>query len=571
MAESNPQRPRRLRLDSAGLPLIPQPSDSPFDPLNYPTWLKCAILLQVSILTFLATMNIAIVNPAVVPLSQEFHISHVAATYQATIAIGVSALGPLLFTPVANVYGRRPVYLITILIGFVTAVGAAQATSYGGLIAARAINGFGTSSSMSLGAGTVVDLFFVHQRGKAMGVFTLMLTNGAHLAPIIGGYVARDRGWRWCIWVGAILNGIGFLVCLFLLPETLFDRSLLVETEPSTPIPSKSLDNDTQSSSQNSFDERPQFTLSVYLKRLWLWDLGYAYSGHNIGSKGPRRKIRLREFIIEPMTMLKYPSVTFPALYYAVSYGYASFEPGLTMATLFTEIYNFNVVRNGLANGVSLLVGASLGELCSGPVTDSMMQRARRRAYEARANDRQSGSLDKDSSKEKTMMELVETSSSEEQDDGGAKIPAEVRLQDVSVENHFPLFISLMVDLLDGLTIHFETTFIAPCIGVAIACFGIAATATGHEVTTSAFASSKLPFLMGNSFNTSPDYACSVFRQLFGLPIGFYAIPFGREIGFALASMVFAIICLVTFIPVLALMFRGAKWRKALGEPKKIS
>jgi len=159
-------------------------------------------------LAFLSTFNIAVINPAVVPLSIEFSISPSVGIYQSTIAIGTSSIGPLLFTPLANIYGRRPVYLLSVLAGFVSAVGSAFAKTYGTLIVARAINGFGLSAAIALGAGTVTDLFFVHQRGKAMGVFTLMLTNGAHLAPIVGEYVARDLEWRWCIWIGAILDGM---------------------------------------------------------------------------------------------------------------------------------------------------------------------------------------------------------------------------------------------------------------------------------------------------------------------------------------------------------------------------
>ncbi|KAF4620386.1 hypothetical protein D9613_000961 [Agrocybe pediades] len=353
----------RVKLDGNGLPLIPQPSDSPLDPLNYPNWIKYAILLQVSFLAFLATLNVAIINPAVVPLADEFNIAHVTATYQTTVAIGTSALGPLLFTPFANVYGRRPIYLLSTLIGFASAVGSAKAKSFATLIVARAINGFGPSAALALGAGTVVDVFYTHQRGKAMGLFTLMLTNGAHLAPIVGGYVARDRGWRWCFWVGAILNGVMVVVVFFFLPETVFDR------------PDQSADEEVIVEKLNTSDPKepyaaPSMSMATYMRRLCLWDL----------DRPPTRQLRISDFIIKPLSMLKYPSVTFPALYYAITYGFASIEPALTLATLFTQIYHFDTVRNGLANGVSLLVGASLGELCSGPVTDRMMMRARRQA-----------------------------------------------------------------------------------------------------------------------------------------------------------------------------------------------
>lgn len=147
--------------------------------------MKWLILFQVSILAFLATLNVAIINPAVVPLAEEFSIAHVTATYQTTVAIGTSALGPLIFVPIANVYGRRPVYLFTLLIGFASAIGSAEAKSYGTLILARAFNGSGAATAAVLGAGTISDMCYMHQRGKAMGLYTVMLTNGAHLAPIV--------------------------------------------------------------------------------------------------------------------------------------------------------------------------------------------------------------------------------------------------------------------------------------------------------------------------------------------------------------------------------------------------
>lgn len=44
---------------------------------------------------------------------------------------------------------------------------------------------------MALGPATVVDLFFYHQRGRAMGIFTVILTSGAHVAPIVGGLIGQ--------------------------------------------------------------------------------------------------------------------------------------------------------------------------------------------------------------------------------------------------------------------------------------------------------------------------------------------------------------------------------------------
>ncbi|KAG6873140.1 hypothetical protein C0995_002514 [Termitomyces sp. Mi166 len=334
----------KLKVDSTGLPLLPQPSTSPFDPLNYPNWLRYTILGEICMLAFLGTVNVTIINPAVVPLSTEFGITDVTGTYQTTIAIGTGALGPLFFTPFANVYGRRPAYLLSVLIGFASAIGSAKSRSYGTLLFARAMNGFGPSAAFGLGAGTVVDVFFAHERGKAMGLFTLMYTNGSHLAPIVsgdvenffgnakmmikfGGYVARDLGWRWCFYIGAILN------------ETLFDRPESEVEVQTTPSETELDEGKNQPAFIGEPFKSPPMSLKTYLNKMWIFDLQHP----------PSRRLKKNDFIIRPFSMLKYPSVVFPGLFL-------------------------------LAIGVSLFVGTALGELCSSPVTDAMMQRARRKA-----------------------------------------------------------------------------------------------------------------------------------------------------------------------------------------------
>ncbi len=50
-----------LKLDPRGLPLSPQPSDDPMDPLNWKPWLKFMVLIQVSILSFLALLSASLI------------------------------------------------------------------------------------------------------------------------------------------------------------------------------------------------------------------------------------------------------------------------------------------------------------------------------------------------------------------------------------------------------------------------------------------------------------------------------------------------------------------------------
>ncbi|KAJ5107509.1 MFS general substrate transporter [Penicillium angulare] len=147
--------------------LVPRPSEDEGDPLNWPMRLKILVLFQVCWLAFLGTWNTAAINSAYSLLADELHVSEVEASYQTTIVVALNGVGPFIWIPLANVHGRRFVYLITTFIGFATALGCGFVHSFGALVGVRAINGI-FPVSMALGPATVTDLFFYHQRGRAL-------------------------------------------------------------------------------------------------------------------------------------------------------------------------------------------------------------------------------------------------------------------------------------------------------------------------------------------------------------------------------------------------------------------
>lgn len=52
---------RALKLDPRGLPLSPQPTDDPKDPLNWNRWLKLMVLAEVSLFSFLALFSASLI------------------------------------------------------------------------------------------------------------------------------------------------------------------------------------------------------------------------------------------------------------------------------------------------------------------------------------------------------------------------------------------------------------------------------------------------------------------------------------------------------------------------------
>ncbi|KAK7719448.1 hypothetical protein SLS63_010086 [Diaporthe eres] len=302
-----------LKLDTHGLPLRPQPSNDTRDPLNWPFKLKLWVLFQVSYLAFLGPFTQAVINSAFVPVSKSFHISVTTASYCTNVAILGAGIAPLFLAPIANVYGRRPVFLVVTAVGVASHAASAAAATWSGVLVARFFVGVGTSAGMGIGAACVADMFFMHERGRFMGVYTVFVTNGAHVAGMIGGPIAKYLGWRWCFWIPAIILGSAWVLLLVALPETLYHRN-----------------NSTGESLQESGSWLRLFTFrsqaGTAKRKLKLWDFTHVF------------------------LMLRYPSVLFPALYYAIHFGLGS-----------------------LAIGLSTFIGTLIGEISAGPVSDRLV------------------------------------------------------------------------------------------------------------------------------------------------------------------------------------------------------
>ncbi|KAH8811170.1 major facilitator superfamily domain-containing protein [Xylogone sp. PMI_703] len=322
-----------VKLDKHGFPLVPQPSDNPDDPLNWSSAMKLLVVLQVSWLAFLGPMAAAVANPAFVPLSKAFDLTVVEASYELTMYICFAGVGPLLVIPFANIYGRRPVYLLGNLIGAITNIIAGYSPTWAGIMVTRAFNGIAAGSPGAIGAATICDLFCMHERGFYMGIFTLFLTNGPHLAPLMGGFVAQYLSWNWCFRIPGFIQLGTFVFTLFFLPETLYSR------------------NNAMSHKQHTYMDRLLFRVSL-----------------------TDRKLQLKDFW-KCLYMLKYLAVTLPGLYYMTAFGYGSVLFATTGSQLFKEFYDFSVSQTGLMLSVPLLIGCVIGEANAGWLTDWMVRR----------------------------------------------------------------------------------------------------------------------------------------------------------------------------------------------------
>ena len=147
---------------------------------------------------------------------------------QVVAATAGIAVGPLLAVPLGRRYGRTFIFFWSMVGLLVTGIWSATMThsnQYGAFVAARLFGGLFGGSSTALGADTIVDMFFLHQRGKALAVLNISFLAGAIVGPTLSGFIVGSTNWTVQFWWSNGLEGIVILLTLALLQDTYYDRT----------------------------------------------------------------------------------------------------------------------------------------------------------------------------------------------------------------------------------------------------------------------------------------------------------------------------------------------------------
>jgi multidrug resistance protein len=130
------------------------------------------------------------------------------------------AVGPALWGPLSEMYGRRILFVTTqaVLVGLTA--GAAASPTMTALLIFRFFGGAFSAAPLTNGGAVVADLFAPEKRGMGMAIFAAAPFLGPVLAPTVGGFVSENVGWRWVQGVCCIFIGVVWLICTISVPET---------------------------------------------------------------------------------------------------------------------------------------------------------------------------------------------------------------------------------------------------------------------------------------------------------------------------------------------------------------
>ena len=116
--------------------------------------------------------------------------------------------------------GRAPVYIISVFCFTFINFGVVYASNLGMLLSFRFLSGFIGSPVLATGGSSMADMWSHKKRSYAIGTWGLFAVCGPVLGPLLGGFAAQAKGWKWPIWELIWLNAFCFALLAFCLPET---------------------------------------------------------------------------------------------------------------------------------------------------------------------------------------------------------------------------------------------------------------------------------------------------------------------------------------------------------------
>jgi hypothetical protein len=176
----------------------------PENPKNFSKLKKWYITLVVAATCFVVAFNSAVVTADIRGPAEEFGVSEEVSLLSITlfvIGFGIGrcrcmtlelvdhmlivrrASGPMVFAPLSEILGRRPIYAITLLVAVVFIIPEALSGNIATLLVCRAIDGIAFSAPMTLVGGTLADLWRNEERGVPMAAFSA----APFIGPAIGG------------------------------------------------------------------------------------------------------------------------------------------------------------------------------------------------------------------------------------------------------------------------------------------------------------------------------------------------------------------------------------------------
>ena len=158
------------------------------------------ILLTIFISSFLTAFSVYTTVISATKIGMELEMGVTTIGWVSTIFLLAAAMFQIPFGKLSDIYGRKKIYLIGVVIFTISSVLLALSSTSSTFIAFRFIQGLGAALIYATGIAILTASFPPSQRGKVIGINVTGVYVGLTLSPLLGGIMTENFGWRSQFW-----------------------------------------------------------------------------------------------------------------------------------------------------------------------------------------------------------------------------------------------------------------------------------------------------------------------------------------------------------------------------------
>lgn len=164
--------------------------------------------------------NLHLVQALLPTFALQFHLTELQASWSLTIAILMLGLSLLVYGPLSDAIGRKPIMVVTMAGAVLTTLALSQVESYSSLLLLRGVQGFFLGGLPAIAIAYMGDEFSRKAVALAVGVYISANSLGGVSGRILGGFVGEHFGWAAAFGVMGIVSAVLLVVFVLLLPPS---------------------------------------------------------------------------------------------------------------------------------------------------------------------------------------------------------------------------------------------------------------------------------------------------------------------------------------------------------------
>jgi EmrB/QacA subfamily drug resistance transporter len=174
-------------------------------------------LFSICLCSFLVPFMGSALNLCLPKIGQEFSMNAVTLTWVSTAYLIATAIFQIPMSKIADIFGRKRLYIIGLAIVSVATFACGLAQSTTSLLIFRIIAGIGSAITMGNAMAILMSLYPAEMRGKILGINTSVVYAALAAGPFIGGMLTDYLGWRSLFYVTGVTAALIFILSIIFL------------------------------------------------------------------------------------------------------------------------------------------------------------------------------------------------------------------------------------------------------------------------------------------------------------------------------------------------------------------